>query len=80
MRAVPDLLNIVPFIEEKIVFSDATLKDVRSVALSSAPVAILVTPAGISTEPEQLVCVVTTLFAIVTVPEMLQSIVPLTPS
>jgi hypothetical protein len=73
-------LKTVPFVEEKIEFSDETLNDVNSVALSNEPFAILVTAAGISTEPEQLVCVVTELLVIVMLPETLQSIVPLTPS
>ena len=48
-------------------------------AFSKALVPMLVTPLGITTEPEQSLCEVTTLFEIVAVPEV-QSIVPLSPS
>ena len=60
-------------------FSEDTLMEVNSIALSKDPFAIVVTEAGISTEPEQLECVVTELLVIVMLPEMLQSIVPLVP-
>jgi len=79
MSAVATLLKSTPLLEEKVGLSECTLMPVNSGALSNAVLPTLVTPAGISTEPEQLLCVVTTLFEIVTVPEVLQSIVPDTP-
>jgi hypothetical protein len=75
-RAVRALLKRTPPLEEKVGLSGCTLMLVNSFALSNAALPILVTPAGISTEPEQLVCVVTRLFAIVMVPDTLQSMVP----